>query len=196
MPRSTAQNDALRLATRERLLAAAMRRFATDGFEGASVRAIAADAGVATGLLYAHFDSKDTLLLALFIRSMQQVQDTFAAAMAAAPRHGVAALIRAAVHAVRADVDFWRLSYAVRLQPTVVASLGAALDGWRDVIVTTLADLLRAEGSPRPDVDALALFAQIDGLCQHFAMQPESYPVDDAAESVVARWTTSASAAS
>ncbi len=192
MPRSAAQNDAIRTATRERLLAAAMRRFATDGYESASVRAIAADAGVATGLLYAHFDSKDTLLLALFARSMQQVRGTFDEAMQAAPDMSVAALIRAAVQAVRADLDFWRLSYAVRMQPLVVATLGAALDRWRDDILTALTDLLRFDGSARPDLDAIALFAQIDGLCQHFAMQSSTYPVDEAAERIIARWSPAA----
>lgn len=183
------------MATRERLLAAAMRRFATDGFNGASVRAIAADAGVATGLLYAHFDSKDTLLVALFARSMQQVRGTFDEAMQAAPDMGVAALIRAAVQAVRADLDFWRLSYAVRMQPLVVATLGTALDRWRDDILIALTELVRLDGSTRPELDALALFAQIDGLCQHFTMQPTTYPVDDAADRIIARWTTASAEA-
>lgn len=190
MPRSAAQNVAIRIATRERLLSAAMHRFATDGFDSTSVRAIAADAGVATGLLYAHFDSKETLLVALFARSMHQVRGTFDAAMQAAPNMTVAVLIRAAVHAVRADLDFWRLSYAVRLLPLVVATLGTALDRWRDDILLALSELLRLDGSTRPELDALALFAHIDGLCQHFAMQPTSHPVDDAAERIIARWTT------
>ncbi len=189
VPRTASQNAALRSATRERLLAAAMRRFAADGFDATSVRAIATDAGVATGLLYAHFDSKDTLLFALFARSMQQVHGTFGDAMRAAPQPSIAVLIRAAVQAVRADVDFWRLSYAVRMQPAVVATLGATLDGWRDAIIGSLTELLRRNGSPQPALDALALFAQIDGLCQHFAIQPTTYPVDDAADRVIARWT-------
>jgi AcrR family transcriptional regulator len=51
--------------TRDNVLDAALRRFATDGFRGASVAGIASDAGVTdAGLLY-HFPTKEELLLAV-----------------------------------------------------------------------------------------------------------------------------------
>jgi len=51
--------------TRAGLLAAAARVFAAQGYEGASVGDIAADAGYTKGALYAHFDSKSDLFLVL-----------------------------------------------------------------------------------------------------------------------------------
>jgi len=48
-------------ATREALLEAARRRFAEVGFEGASIRAIAADAGVDPSLAIHFFGSKEEL---------------------------------------------------------------------------------------------------------------------------------------
>ena len=42
---------------RDRIVSAARRSFATAGFEGASTRQIAADAGVAQSLLLYHFGS-------------------------------------------------------------------------------------------------------------------------------------------
>ena len=48
--------------TREAILAAARRRFAEVGFDRASVRAIAADAGVDPALIYHYFATKDALL--------------------------------------------------------------------------------------------------------------------------------------
>jgi AcrR family transcriptional regulator len=55
--RSVAEED---LTGRARIRDAAIRRFGADGF-GASVRAIAADAGVSPGLVIHHFGSKDGL---------------------------------------------------------------------------------------------------------------------------------------
>jgi hypothetical protein len=49
--------------TRADLLAAATRAFARQGYEGASVGDIAADAGYTKGALYAHFGSKNELFL-------------------------------------------------------------------------------------------------------------------------------------
>ena len=48
--------------TREAILDAARRRFAEVGFDRASVRAIAADAGVDPALIYHYFATKDALL--------------------------------------------------------------------------------------------------------------------------------------
>lgn len=49
----------------QELLAAALERFAVDGFDGASVQDIARRAGVAAGTVYLYFPSKEHLLLAL-----------------------------------------------------------------------------------------------------------------------------------
>jgi AcrR family transcriptional regulator len=62
MARTQAQR---RADTRERLLQAAAARFAGDGVERASIDAIADDAERTSGSVYAHFGSKEGLLLAL-----------------------------------------------------------------------------------------------------------------------------------
>src|SRR5579884_1782379 len=52
--------------TRSRLLQAAEIVFADRGFHGASVDAIAREAGVTTGALYSNFSGKEDLFLTLF----------------------------------------------------------------------------------------------------------------------------------
>src|SRR3954454_7100207 len=54
------RSDPADLTGRARIRDAAIRRFGVDGF-GASVRAIAADAGVSPGLVIHHFGSKEGL---------------------------------------------------------------------------------------------------------------------------------------
>lgn len=49
------------LTARARIREAALARFTTEGFDRATVRAIAADAGVSPGLVLHHFGSKDGL---------------------------------------------------------------------------------------------------------------------------------------
>lgn len=62
-PRKTQQRTAV---TRELLLRAAEQVFARDGYEKAQVDQIAAEAGFSKGGLYAHFESKEELFLALY----------------------------------------------------------------------------------------------------------------------------------
>src|SRR3984893_14615364 len=58
--------------TRERLLAAARRVFASSGFHGASVEEIASSAGFSTGALYSNFDGKEDLFLVLMEREINE----------------------------------------------------------------------------------------------------------------------------
>lgn len=51
-------------ATRARILAAARERFASDGYEGATIRVIAADAGIDPALVMRYYGSKDGLFAA------------------------------------------------------------------------------------------------------------------------------------
>jgi AcrR family transcriptional regulator len=47
---------------RQRILAAAVRRIASEGIDGVRIARIAMDAGVSTALVHYHFDSRDALL--------------------------------------------------------------------------------------------------------------------------------------
>src|SRR5215467_2574281 len=70
---SPARPDRDRADKRERILAAAERVFAKNGFFAARVSEIAKDAGVADGTIYLYFKSKDDLLISLFESRMKQV---------------------------------------------------------------------------------------------------------------------------
>jgi AcrR family transcriptional regulator len=189
MPRSADLNSALRAATRDRLLRSALVLFARDGYAGTSVRAIAQQAGVATGLLYSHFSGKEALLRALFELSMADVNASFADALSERnPHDRLRALVQGGVDTVRRHLEFWQLSYAARSQPAVLAALGPSLGEWTASILVVLRGILVEAGSDAPETDAHALFAQIDGMCQHLAMDPAGYPADAVAHRIVARW--------
>lgn len=62
MPRTQEQFEQMREASRAKILRAALHVFAKRGFHSATMASIAERAGVATGLLYNYFKSKDDLL--------------------------------------------------------------------------------------------------------------------------------------
>src|SRR4051794_32862865 len=68
---------------RERILDAAVRVFAQEGFYNAKVSQIAHVAGVADGTIYLYFKSKDDLLISLFEDRMERVNENLRAALAA-----------------------------------------------------------------------------------------------------------------
>jgi AcrR family transcriptional regulator len=68
-PGDGARRDAVESNTRERILASATRLFAEQGFDGASMPAIAKASGITAGAIYKHFESKGELLLEVVMRS-------------------------------------------------------------------------------------------------------------------------------
>jgi len=67
--------------TRGRILEAALSVFRAHGFEKATMREIAAEAGVAVGAAYYYFDSKEALVMAFYERSQREMQAEIVAAL-------------------------------------------------------------------------------------------------------------------
>jgi len=67
--------------TRGRILEAALSVFRARGFEKATMREIAAEAGVAVGAAYYYFDSKEALVMAFYERSQREMQPEIVAAL-------------------------------------------------------------------------------------------------------------------
>jgi AcrR family transcriptional regulator len=65
VPRGEFDRSARKAQTRARLLEAAASVYAKRGFSGATLEEVAAEAGFTKGAVYAHFGSKENLLLAL-----------------------------------------------------------------------------------------------------------------------------------
>jgi AcrR family transcriptional regulator len=64
--------------TRTKILEAALAVFRERGFERATMRDIAAAAGVAVGAAYYYFDSKDAIVMAFYARSHDEMQQAIA----------------------------------------------------------------------------------------------------------------------
>ena len=67
--------------TRTRILEAALRVFRERGFEKATMREIATEAGVAVGAAYYYFDSKDALVMAFYERAQGEMHAEIEAAL-------------------------------------------------------------------------------------------------------------------
>ena len=189
MPRTEEQNKEARERMRQKILDAALKLFARDGYDATPVKRIAQEAGIAQGLLYHYFASKEDVVRAIFTECMAQIQDSFAHGRNGnTPAERLERLIRRSFEIVRANSDFWRLTYAIRFQPAVHAGLQPAMEAWIVAIRETLETHLRDLGFTDPETEAILLFALIDGVSQHYTIQPETYPLDAAEEAMIARY--------
>lgn len=188
-PRTEAQFEAMRAESREKLLDAALTLFAEHGYARTSVRMIAREAGVSQGLLYNYFESKHDLLRAIYRRGMQDVAESFARGRGdATARDRLETLLRGSLEIAGRNRRFWILLHGLRHQPAVLEELGADVAGWTERIVAELESLSCAAGAARPEIEARVLFALIDGLVQHYVLDPDGYPVEEVVAAVLARY--------
>ena len=68
-----------KLRTRERIVDAAMKLFDDKGFERATTRDIAREAGIATGTLFNYFRSKEALALTILGEALEHAESEFQA---------------------------------------------------------------------------------------------------------------------
>ncbi|MCP3805045.1 TetR/AcrR family transcriptional regulator [Allokutzneria sp. A3M-2-11 16] len=92
MPRTAAQNEALRTASRETVFTHAVRIFARRGYAATSMRDVANEAGISVGLIYRHYATKEELFADVLGRAAAGLDD--AAREIAAADDGYVALTR------------------------------------------------------------------------------------------------------
>jgi AcrR family transcriptional regulator len=106
------------------LLSVASELFATKGFEATSMRDIATAAGMMSGSLYYHFDSKESLYIAVQDASISKIYNAVSAAIEGT-EPGWAQLEAAAVAHAEAMLD--RTGFRVLVTPLFPPGLDAAV---------------------------------------------------------------------
>ncbi len=175
--------------TRERLIAAAFRVVARDGLEAASVKAIAADAGLTPGLLHYHFPTKAALLeavlrvaLANYLEVSRQRRE------ATAPGEQIAAYFRWARVSLGLERDFFKVRLAFAAAALTNPELAAVLRDLNAAAANETALMLAAaRGETMPtardrEIGGL-LKAMTDGVMLSWLTDPD-FPIDTAAEDI------------
>ena len=189
MPRTAEQNEQIRQATRTAIVEAAMTCFAQNGYAHTSIRQIATQAGVSTGLMYHYFESKEALLEAVFENCMGILSGVLVDAYRQAePGERIVSLLRAMFAMLEEDREFWALFQLLRSQPAIAVVLGDALRGWTRRLRNLFTVELRGAGRAEPEIDALILYSLIEGTIQQYLLDPDEYPLSTVADRIVAQY--------
>lgn len=172
-------------ARRQSLIEAAMRVLARAGANGASVRAIAQEAGVSPGLVGHYFTGIDALIAETYTHVDAMVTRALDAAVAAAPplpRARLEAFVTASFAAPIAQpallatwIAFWSL---VTSQPQIARQHDEQYAGYR----ARLEGLLREAGVAEADLRhaAIAVTALVDGLWLELCLSPQCFSSEEA----------------
>lgn len=193
MPRSIKQNEQMRAATRKAVVDSAMALFAQNGYAHTTTRRIAEAAGISTGLMYHYFDSKESLLRAVFEHAMAILSEAFTETYKqSAPQDRLTNLLRTIFDLLARDQPFWSLFYMLRTQPAIMRELGDDFRLWTARLRTQFEVELRQAGRADPTLDALILYSLIEGTIQQYLLDPDHYPLDRVVAQIIVQFGTHA----
>lgn len=166
---------------RKKFAEAAIRLIARNGFEGMTMRAVAAEAGLSYGSLFHYFDSKDELLMHAVHHSTslqtQRVNDY------ATQYTGLTALQHllcddsVVSETSRDDSVVWlAFLYKAALKESFSAMHDELIEGWLERIENLIHDAI-ASGEVAPDTDpefeAMAIWVYSAGISQQGLLHPK-----------------------
>lgn len=189
------RRDEQQRQVRAQLLDAAERVFARHGYQGASIDAIAAEAGYSHGAIYSNFNGKEDLFLVLVEERVDaRLARVYQAADAELSRGATpleaarrfVAMLQGEQHAYLLMVDFW--NQAVR-EPKAAARFAERHARLRAVIGRIVEGVARDTGAeltlPRDQV-ATALIALVNGLTIERLADPPAAPDELFAHAIAA----------
>ncbi len=151
--------ETTKVEVRERLLAAAARRFADRGLAGTNIDDVAVGAGFGKGTVYNYFPSKEALFAAVIEEGCRRAVERWASVpRGASVRADLRALAAADVAVLREDEGFTQvlvreaLAFRTETYPLVVEHLGPYLAAVEDVLTDG-----RRRGEVRADVPVAEL---------------------------------------
>jgi len=190
VPRSPEQNERVRAERREQILRAARRRFAVQGYVPTRVVDIAADAGIAQGLLYHYFPNKEALFDALIADALARLNAAVEGleGLSWTPAKKISQAMAALVHALIADESFALTILLIAqagLSDATPAATQATMRRERDRPYVVMARIFAAGqrdgtlASGAPDALAVTFWTLIKGLALHKAAWGEAFVPPD-----------------
>ncbi|HOK61636.1 TetR/AcrR family transcriptional regulator, partial [Tenuifilum sp.] len=148
MPRTKQQVEAIRQQRVMQIFDAALDVFAHKGFHSATIADIAQKAGIAKGLLYHYYSSKEELLSHIVINGMNNLIEKFDENHDGVLTDAEMELfINDMFRKIVENRNYWKLYFSVMLQPNVFSKeLMQKLEGIYEPMVSILIQYFRRKG--------------------------------------------------
>ncbi len=187
-PRTSQQYEQIRAKSKKKIFQAAVELFSSQGYHVVSVSQIADKAGVAKGLIYNYFESKDAILQEI-IHQVSSEMIGFMSAMEdeKEPKKRLETLIRSTFKLLKEKKDFYSLIMPLLSQPSFSKEVKQSLASFIKVIVQDMEVSLSNLNVQYPRIEALTIGAMIDGIAWHYLLiYKEKYPLDEMELKVIA----------
>ena len=188
-PRTPEQFEHIRLDKKTLIINTALELFANKGYHSTSISDIAHKAGISKGLMYNYFMSKEALITEILAQGIDSMVEFFDPNNDGVLTEAeMESFIRNIFEFIKQDVQYWKLFYAVFLQPHVYEQIEKKYIDLLSEFIEILTNYFKAHGSEDPMKEALLFGALMDGVGFNYVMNPTLYPVDDLIELILEKF--------
>jgi AcrR family transcriptional regulator len=178
-PRSKKLAEMMKAESRGAILSAALELFAKRGYSATTTDEIAKKAKVSKGLIFAHFGTKQDILLAILDEQIGRLMPGLDDRNDTRPaKEKFISLIDAWVEIVKTEPLLVRLSLQLNLDDEYRKLLKTKGKQYYDAVFSRLRDLLEQLGSRDPDLDCLLLTFIFDGITANYTVAPQMFSID------------------
>ena len=175
---------------KQQIMQAALKVFANHGVNGATINMIAKEAGIAKGLLYTYYESKEQLLDELLRFGMQKAasflyEDTSGKLET---KKEFASSLRKMIQLFLQEKDFWRLYTMLALQPHIAEKFYKEAIAFLQQYLEVYVAYFKKKKSANPMAEAMLFGSILDGLMFDLMVVPEEYPIDDVIEMIIKKF--------
>ncbi len=170
--------EAKRAASTQRIVDAALELFAIQGYHTTSIENIAKKAGVAKGLIYNYFKSKDELLDAVIFHDTSEFEGILShLEKELAPVERIRALMEHTFEMIETRPEYWKFYWSMILHPKLPEPTKEKMEAFLTEYITLVTKLLKDAGIPNPKDEAYILLPSLDAMSMMYSFSKKSYPI-------------------
>lgn len=178
-PKTPEQNEEIRKKTRQRILDAAFKKFAQEGFAKTSVSSVAKKAGISKGLIYHYFESKEAILAAIFDQLVDVGDEILHLPDYFTPAGKMRQILESTFEFIKEQTGTGRLTIGLALQPEATHSLKSKIEQVNKNQMALYVKIFEELGYDDPQLEAYRLGALLDGILLAYATMGDEYPLEE-----------------
>lgn len=176
-PKTPAQNEQIRAESKHRIMEAAFKLIASNGYESTSIAMIAKTAGVSKGLLYNYFESKEALVKALVLGAIKEGDDVVGELMDSDPKVTLKNIFKWFFKEMSERPDHWKLMTELTFKIEKFDFVHEIVTSKMTEYVGFVEVLLTQTGHQNANSEARVIAAILDGIAFHALMMMDEYPL-------------------
>lgn len=182
----------LPMDTKDILLHAALKVFATNGYHGSSVSDIAKQAKVSKALFYHYFESKKDLLVIFAKRRLEEWTPLIEKLETIKnPKERISFLIDFVLNELETKADWLRFLYMLYLSTEGIEAIQEAMGKYKEQfnrLFTAERQLYKDLGYADPDDEATYLRSVLQGISLEYLLSGKNYPLHNMKEKIIKRY--------